>query len=119
MTTVKFKPGDIVTPIRPPAHDKVGQPWQRPRQGEVYTITATYRMKYGIGCQLEGMNPSPYKGYLLYVRPGQTMIKAREGWYFRKVEPVDIKKVSKNHADLENELAMIAAGYDKYGKVDA
>lgn len=61
----------------------------RPEIGEVYTITSIYEQFYGIGCTLEGMDPFPFKGYLLFVDRPFALDMAR-GWYFRKLEPLRI-----------------------------
>lgn len=75
--------GDAVVAIRNGGYDRHGLPVQRPMAGKVYRVTGIYEMAYGLGCTLEGMDPRPYKGYFLLVRPGYG---ARSGWYFKKVE---------------------------------
>lgn len=66
----------------------VKEPIMRPHVGKIYTITSIYRANYGLGCTLEGLDPSPFRGYLLHVRkPWRRGME--EGWYFRKVEAAD------------------------------
>jgi hypothetical protein len=77
--------GDVVVALRNGGHDKLNRPVQRPILGRTYRIASIYEMKYGLGCTLEGMDPSPYRGYFLWVRAGIKMKATREltaGWYF-------------------------------------
>lgn len=80
--------GDRVVAVKDPGLDELGQPWSRPTKGKIYVITGIYQARYGLGCTLKGLDPSPFRGYLLHVRkPWRRDMEA--GWYFRKVEPAD------------------------------
>lgn len=63
-----FDIGDEVVAIRNGGKDRRGRPHDRPVKGEVYRITGIYRMSYGLGCTLEGLDPSPYRGFFLVCR---------------------------------------------------
>lgn len=79
--------GDKVVAIKDGGHDLQGRPVQRPLRGQVHIVTSIYEMRYGLGCTLQGLDPSPYRGYFLFVnRKGQTV---KKGWYFEKVEAAD------------------------------
>jgi hypothetical protein len=87
---MKFEPpkvGDVVEAIKNGGFDATGYPRQRPQIGHYYRITSIYNMSYGLGCTLVGMNPAPYRGYFLYVKPGK--LRAPAGWYFRPIEKAD------------------------------
>lgn len=87
---MRFEPpkvGDVVEAIKNGGFDATGYPRQRPEIGRYYRITSIYKMSYGLGCTLAGMNPAPYKGYFLYVKPGRLSVPA--GWYFRPIEKAD------------------------------
>lgn len=75
-----FKAGDLVEAIRDGGHDKLGQPWQRPKRGRIYRLASVYATWYGLGCTLVGLDPKPYAGYFL--------LRGKE-LYFRKVEEAD------------------------------
>ena len=69
--------------VKDGAHDQYGLPLQRPVAGAQYKVTGTYEMPYGLGCTLEGMNPWPYRGYILHKRSK----KNPDGiWYFQEIE---------------------------------
>lgn len=75
-------PGSVVIAILDGGHDASGLPVQRPRAGEQYKVIDTYEMPYGLGCTLEGMEPAPYRGYILHRRSK----KNPDGvWYFEEV----------------------------------
>lgn len=67
---MKWRVGDQIRCIRRPGQDKKGLPLQVPVVGRVYTVTAFYQAPYGTGVKLEGLDPSPYNGYLLHVKSG-------------------------------------------------
>lgn len=96
-----IKIGDVVKCVRPAGVDDNLEPAIRPVLGEVYTITGLYRMNYGVGCRLEGLDPKPYKGYLLYVRKPVAGTDMIPGWYFKKLPKVDIQSLSKAGASRE------------------
>jgi hypothetical protein len=73
--------------IRNGGRDSAGLPRERPVAGGTYRILGIYQMRYGLGCRLAGMDPFPYKGYFLFVRPGTRNIEP--GWYFEKLEKAD------------------------------
>lgn len=79
--------GSIVVAMRDGGHDAMGRPWQRPRKGTAYRVRSVYRMRYGLGCTLEGMDHRPFRGYLLYV--ARPFGDAETGWYFKEVEKAD------------------------------
>lgn len=78
--------GDVVEAIREGGRDSRGLPRQVPMIGRVYRVTSVYEMAYGLGCTLQGMNATPYNGYLLYVIAGYRRrgFQPESGWYFRK-----------------------------------
>lgn len=86
----KIGVGDTVICIQgqgnPPKHLPQLKPGNIPVFGQKYLITGIYKMKYGLGCTLEGLNPRPYRGYLLFVHEPFAKNIAR-GWYYAKVEP--------------------------------
>ena len=73
--------GDLVVALRPGGQDARRRPKRVPEPGGIYRITSVYRMAYGLGCTLEGMNPAPYRGFFLFVERGRN-----KGWYFRKTQ---------------------------------
>lgn len=73
--------GDTVVCVLPPAVSASGQPAERPKLGEQYVVLTTYPASYGIGCTLEGLNPFPYEGYVLYAEAENSLAVAG-GWYF-------------------------------------
>ena len=79
-----IKPGQRVRCVLPPALDTSSRPEARPQLGEVYTVTGTYSADYGQGCTLEGLDPFPYAGYVLYATPFNSLYIAG-GWYFEPV----------------------------------
>lgn len=81
--------GDDVVAIHDGGRDPDGFPTQAPVAGQRYKITGIYRMPYGLGCQLQGMDHWPYRGYCLYVKPKARIVcyGTVPGWYFRKLEP--------------------------------
>jgi hypothetical protein len=82
-----IEPGQIVVATRDGGHDRYNLPKVRPIAGRTYRVETIYNMRYGLGCTLSGMDPAPYRGYLLLVNPG--MGSMREGWYFKPVEVAD------------------------------
>lgn len=97
----KLKVGDLVVAIKRGGQDKRGLPERVPQVGMVYRITGIYRMAYGAGCTLEGMDPRPYKGFFLYVDSLCVPIIKR-GWYFRKAELEKPKAAKGSFADWLN-----------------
>lgn len=83
----KIEVGSAVVAVRDGGIDSQGLPLERPRARHVYRITSIYQMAYGLGCTLKGMNPQPYKGYLLNVTNPRARMS--QGWYFELVEPAD------------------------------
>jgi hypothetical protein len=81
----KLRVGDLVIATRNGGHDKDNLPVERPVAGRAYRIVGIYKMKYGYGCRLEGLDPHPYRGYFLFVNS----TGAIGGWYFKKVEKAD------------------------------
>lgn len=76
--------GDVVVATRNGGHDARGLPAQRPVKGQTYRITDIYEMRYGLGCELEGLDPRPYNGYFLYV---ESRVRGpKRGWYFKREE---------------------------------
>lgn len=59
-----------------------------PRRGGVYRIPDIYPMWYDLGCQLEGLNPTPFKGYFLWKR-GRTLDRHKGRSYSRRIEAND------------------------------
>ena len=91
--------GDEVVCIRAAGCDDNCDPQIRPVVGEVYTVSAIYHMFYGLGCRLEGLNPWPYKGYLMRVDDNSKLSDAELGWYFEKLQKLDTKgMVSVGHS---------------------
>jgi hypothetical protein len=80
-------PGDVVVAVRDGGYDTAGRPVQRPERGKTYRIESVYEMRYGLGCTLVGMDPSPYRGYFLHVRKRSRSFEA--GWYFERIESAD------------------------------
>lgn len=78
-------PGSLVEALRHGGHDSQGRPAQRPVAGRRYIVVETYEMKYGLGCALEGMDPSPYLGYFLFIKGNGK----RAGWYFKEIDIAD------------------------------
>lgn len=77
--------GDKVVAIKKAQQDRKGLPLQVPTVGSYYVVSRVYKMRYGLGCQLEGLDHRPYRGYLLYVE--KPSFKTWElGWYFEKLE---------------------------------
>lgn len=75
-------PGSLVVALKDGGHDAMGLPTERPIAGHVYVINDTYEMPYGLGCTLVGMDPAPYRGYILHRRSKRNP----EGtWYFQEV----------------------------------
>lgn len=62
--------GDLVVALRPGDRDPQGRPHSAPRKGELCRVTDIYPMWYGLGCQLEGKDPGPYRGFKLWERAG-------------------------------------------------
>jgi hypothetical protein len=87
----KIGVGDIVICIQAQGNPPKELPQLAKRNipvfGRKYVVTGVYRMKYGLGCTLEGLDPNPYRGYLLFVHDPFAKNVAR-GWYYAKVEPV-------------------------------
>lgn len=79
--------GDAVVACRDGGTDRNGLPLSRPVVGRIYRITSIYEMAYGLGCTVAGLDPAPYRGYLLYVKPGRRNLA--EGWYFSKLAVAD------------------------------
>lgn len=85
----RVRVGDMVIALRDGERDPMrGLPIACPRKGGVYRVTDIYPMWYGLGCQLEGLNPTPYKGYFLWKR-GRALDRAKGRSYFRKIEAND------------------------------
>lgn len=85
--------GDEVLAIRPGLVGPLG-PKDVPVFGQRYRVTAVYKMKYGLGCRLAGMDHSPYNGFALFVSKPFARDVGR-GWYFVKVEPAPAAKQKK------------------------
>lgn len=79
-----IRKGDVVEAIRDGGVDRNYLPEIIPEKSKLYRVTSVYDAKYGLGCTLKGLDPRPYKGYLLFVLPGIKF--AEPGWYFRKVD---------------------------------
>lgn len=76
-------PGSVVIAIRDGGRGPDGMPETVPLTGRQYMVTETYEMPYGLGCCLKGMDPAPYRGYMLHRRSK----KNPDGvWYFQEVE---------------------------------
>lgn len=61
-----------------------------PKLGKTYTVTGIYSMPYGLGCNLQGMSATPYRGYFLKVeKKWPPTNHAAVGWYFALVEQND------------------------------
>lgn len=82
--------GDPVIAVQAGGRDPNGIPFQCPEVGKIYRVTGIYQTKYGYGCELDGMDPGPYRGYLLYVRDDKLVTfhrrRIKPGWYFRRLE---------------------------------
>ncbi len=84
--------GDIVVVTRNGSQDAEGLPRSIPIEGKTYRIKHVYPMPYGLGCEISGLNPWPYRGFLLYVSPSRSKKWKNigpEGWFFAKVEKAD------------------------------
>lgn len=79
--------GDKVVCKRRPGMDDHGRPAIQPVVGQVYVVTGLYQMFYGYGCTLEGLDPKPYRGYILKMINNKNMPDMELGWYFEKVVP--------------------------------
>lgn len=97
----KLGSGDLVVALRPGGQDSLGYPRWVPEPGQVYRLTSIYRMRYGLGCTLEGRTAEPYLGFLLYVKPGIRLRNpdgrantVRPGWYFRRAQMDDVPAVA-------------------------
>lgn len=95
--------GDLVVAVKRGGQDRSGLPEIVPQVGMLYRITAIYRMRYGYGCRLEGMDPRPYKGYLLWVTP-KHIGPLEPGWYFRKAEPEKVQRAVGTFKDWLGEV---------------
>lgn len=95
------KVGDLVVAIKRGGQDSQGLPDIVPQVGMLYRITSIYRMRYGYGCTLEGLDPRPYKGFLLWVS-GRHIGPLKQGWYFRKVTPEKVERSTGSFADWLN-----------------
>lgn len=82
-----LKAGDKVVAIMVAGRDRHGLPLQVPVIGQPYTITEVYAGLYGLGCNLEGLDPWPYQGYLL--RVDRKWKRAKRGWHFMRKEVYD------------------------------
>jgi hypothetical protein len=81
--------GDMVIALRDGDRDpSTHLPRVIPRKGGVYRVTDIYPMWYGLGCQLEGMDPSPFRGYILW-RRARSLDRVRGRSYFRRIEADD------------------------------
>lgn len=87
----EIRVGDTVVATMHGGHDSAGLPRERPVAGRAYRVLGIYRVRYGLGCRLEGMDPFPYKGYFLFVSPRYVRrgMRIQPGWYFTKVEKAD------------------------------
>lgn len=84
--------GDIVVATRKGSQDARGLPANIPAKGKTYRVKRVYPMPYGLGCEIEGLNPFPYRGFLLYVSPSRASKWKKigpDGWFFEKVEKAD------------------------------
>jgi hypothetical protein len=100
--------GDVVVATKDGGHDSAGFPVQRPIAGKTYRVTGIYKMKYGLGCTLQGMDPAPYNGYFLFVkRRGKTV---QDGWYFSPIPQADddfiefMREISRRQSSDQNKL---------------
>ena len=88
-----INPGDKLICVLPPAVSAGGLPEQLPRIGRRYTLADTYSAPYGIGCTLEELDARPYRGYVFWALPGNSLHVAA-GWYFARLEdrgPIEYK----------------------------
>lgn len=102
-----LKVGDEVicvqSPGCPPPHYPPIESGDLPVIGRRYTLSRIYRMRYGLGCGLRGMDASPYRGWLLFVdRPFAPNVA--KGWYFVKVEKPKPKSETRVVWDPNEEL---------------
>ena len=72
--------------VRDGGKDRFGLPMSVPHVGGRYIVTGTYEMPYGLGCTLLGMDPSPYRGYILHKRSKKD---PRGVWFFVEVDPAE------------------------------
>lgn len=79
-----IQPGDTVLCVLPPAVSASDQPAERPRLMETYVVASVYSASYGTGCTLEGLNPFPYEGYVLWAAE-ENSLNVAPGWYFTKL----------------------------------
>ena len=101
--------GDTVQCTQRPGMDDHGRPFEQPVVGEIYTVTSIYRINYGLGCTLEGLNPKPYRGYILCMQNNRRFPDMPLGWYFKKLVPVDIKKFTTVGESQDNERIPVDA----------
>lgn len=79
--------GSVVVATRDGGYDDDGLPLARPIAGRTYRVESIYVMHYGLGCTLQGMDPRPYRGYLLFVN--ERSYPLAPGWYFKPIEVAD------------------------------
>lgn len=99
-------PGSVVVALKKGGRDIYGRPAQVPEPGKRYTVIETYEMGYGLGCTLEGMDPSPYRGYVLFRAKGKKQPGgkvARDGtWLFAEVDEEAERLLGEAASMLEN-----------------
>jgi hypothetical protein len=78
--------GDLVIALRDGDKDPQGYPHSAPRKGELCRVTDVYPMWYGLGCQLEGKDSGPYRGFKLWEKAGvRGRFQSRS--FFKTVRP--------------------------------
>jgi len=78
--------GDLVVALIPGDRDPQGRPHCAPRKGELCRVTDIYPMWYGLGCQLEGKDPSPYRGFKLWEK-ARVRGRYQSRSFFKAVRP--------------------------------
>lgn len=79
-------PGSVVVATRDGGRDREGLPIDVPRAGHRYIVVDTYETPYGLGVELENMDPFPYRGYILHRRSKKAKPGGDKGWYFKEVD---------------------------------
>lgn len=89
---MRIKIGDVVVAIHDGGVSPRG-PKDVPIKGRAYRIKNLEHACYGVRCQLEDMDPAPYKGYFFYVQPACSVMcfgrPIPDGYYFQKMEKAD------------------------------